>query len=185
MNKPSVYFMMLCLIAGVLASALFLAVVAFAQTDELDSFTQSPEEFVEETDAVEGISVPVEDPYLKSDLEVTKKQINSKLVLVLIICITAISVLSITLKHFKESEQATPDHMLNISALVLIIFGTILLVVIADFDQQLAPAIGIFGAVAGYVFGRMSFKEGPHGSNVPPPNANAPVVPPKGPPAGP
>ena len=44
--------------------------------------------------------------------------------------------------------------MVNGSGLVLVIFATVLVVVLAKVDQQLTAATGILGAIAGYLFGK-------------------------------
>ena len=44
---------------------------------------------------------------------------------------------------------------MNATGLVYIIFGTIILVLIATTEQQLTAAIGILGTVAGYLFGTL------------------------------
>ena len=46
-------------------------------------------------------------------------------------------------------------HLMNATGLVYIIFGTIILVLIATTEQQLTAAIGILGTVAGYLFGTL------------------------------
>jgi hypothetical protein len=55
-----------------------------------------------------------------------------------------------------ESKGAdSAPHIVNVTGLVYIIFGTIILVVLASTEQQLTAAIGILGAVAGYLFGTL------------------------------
>jgi hypothetical protein len=48
--------------------------------------------------------------------------------------------------------EALPREIMNASGLTLIIFGTILVVMIADVEQQLTASVGILGALAGYLF---------------------------------
>lgn len=43
--------------------------------------------------------------------------------------------------------------MVNASGLVLVVYATVLVVMIGKTDQQLMAAIGILGAIAGYLFG--------------------------------
>jgi hypothetical protein len=44
--------------------------------------------------------------------------------------------------------------VVNGSGLVLVIFATVLVVILAKVDQQLTAATGILGAIAGYLFGK-------------------------------
>lgn len=44
--------------------------------------------------------------------------------------------------------------MVNGSGLVLVVFATLLVMVLAKADQQLTAATGILGAIAGYLFGK-------------------------------
>lgn len=51
-----------------------------------------------------------------------------------------------------EAPGLTPQDVLNVSGLSLIIFGTLLVVMVADAEAQLTAAVGILGALAGYLF---------------------------------
>jgi drug/metabolite transporter superfamily protein YnfA len=51
--------------------------------------------------------------------------------------------------------KQAPGHIVGATGLVYIVFGTILLVVIANTEAQLTAAIGVLGAIAGYLFGRL------------------------------
>jgi hypothetical protein len=62
----------------------------------------------------------------------------------------------ILLRHLcGKNMNCTPMHLVNASGLILIIFGTLFLILLADVDEQLNAGIGIIGAVAGYLFGSM------------------------------
>ena len=58
--------------------------------------------------------------------------------------------------HFVMKTHYKADDIIHASGLVLLIFGTIILVVMVDVDQQLTAAMGILGAIAGYLFGSLS-----------------------------
>jgi drug/metabolite transporter (DMT)-like permease len=60
--------------------------------------------------------------------------------------------LVVVLWFLKQSPEATPKDMVNVTGLTLIVFGTIILVLIVDTTEQLTAAIGILGAIAGYLF---------------------------------
>jgi hypothetical protein len=50
--------------------------------------------------------------------------------------------------------RARASSMVSATGLIYVVFGTILVVVIANTEQQLTAAVGILGAVAGYLFGK-------------------------------
>ena len=75
------------------------------------------------------------------------------------IIVSSVAVLSllIVLSFMTRSgRRFSGTDIVNVSGLVFIIFGTIVLVIIADVDEQLTASIGILGAIAGYLFGRSS-----------------------------
>lgn len=55
---------------------------------------------------------------------------------------------------YLKSRDAPPETMVNGSGLVLVVFATLLVMVLAKADQQLTAATGILGAIAGYLFGK-------------------------------
>lgn len=75
---------------------------------------------------------------------------------VVLIIATAIIAQFLTLRCLHTVALCTPSHVFNATGLIYIIFGTILIVTIADNKDQLTASIGILGAIAGYLFGRMS-----------------------------
>lgn len=66
---------------------------------------------------------------------------------------TGILSLFLVLAYLK-SREAAPETVVNGSGLVLVIFATVLVVILAKVDQQLTAATGILGAIAGYLFGK-------------------------------
>jgi len=59
--------------------------------------------------------------------------------------------------------RATPHHakdLVTIVGLVSVIFGTILLVLVVDTSETLTAPMGIFGAIAGYLFSVAQKKDG-------------------------
>jgi TRAP-type mannitol/chloroaromatic compound transport system permease large subunit len=59
------------------------------------------------------------------------------------------------LPRAHASTQVLTTSVVSATGLIYIVFGTIILVVIATTEAQLTAAMGILGAVAGYLFGRM------------------------------
>lgn len=54
--------------------------------------------------------------------------------------------------YFLKSGAGSPRDMVNSAGLILIIFGTIILVLVVSTSEQLTAAIGVLGAIAGYLF---------------------------------
>ncbi len=62
--------------------------------------------------------------------------------------------LTVVLWTFRHSTNRTADHLVMASGLILIIYGAVAVLLVADTHEQLTAPIGIFGALAGYLFGR-------------------------------
>lgn len=54
--------------------------------------------------------------------------------------------------------------IVNGSGMVLVIYATVMVVIIAKAEQQLTAAIGILGAIVGYLFGATAKAQGESGS---------------------
>lgn len=61
--------------------------------------------------------------------------------------------LVLVLTFLCRNSSCTTSAVVNGSGLVLVIYATILVVVIARAEQQLTAAIGVLGAIIGYLFG--------------------------------
>ena len=70
-----------------------------------------------------------------------------------ILALTAIIAHLSTLRFLARMNGAA-SYVVSVTALIYVVFGTILLVVIATTEAQLTAAMGILGAVAGYIFGK-------------------------------
>ncbi len=73
--------------------------------------------------------------------------------LLIVVIVAAVASLVIVLLFLKLVGTRDSIAMVNATGLVLVVYGTILVVMISRADQQLTAAIGILGAVAGYLFG--------------------------------
>jgi hypothetical protein len=51
-------------------------------------------------------------------------------------------------------KEASADDAIRAYALVLIIIGTMVLICAGYSNDQIAPAVGLFGTIAGYLIGR-------------------------------
>jgi len=78
---------------------------------------------------------------------------KSRRVLILALIVAAIASLLIVLWFLKTIGTREASTMVNASGLVLVVYATVLVVMIGKTDQQLMAAIGILGAIAGYLFG--------------------------------
>lgn len=85
-----------------------------------------------------------------------KNKLYECIILVAGLIITLLIVLGLMSK--KSSFSA--NSIINASALILIIFGTIFIVVLSNAEAQLTASIGILGAIAGYLFGTMHKRDG-------------------------
>jgi hypothetical protein len=75
---------------------------------------------------------------------------------VLIVSGLLLGSLTIILAFLTRIKGAcTPAHLVTATGLPLVIFGTILVILLSDTEQQLTAAVGLLGAVAGYVFRSM------------------------------
>ena len=88
-----------------------------------------------------------------------EKESNRFWLTLAVACVGAIF-LFVSLHHMSKAAQKSgarenavrPSDIMNIVALHLIVFGTLLVVMTADVSDQLTAAAGILGALAGYIF---------------------------------
>lgn len=78
-------------------------------------------------------------------------------IILALLCLVSLSIVLTFLTRLKQDAQ--PKDIVSCAGLILIVFGTIILVLIVDTSEQLTAAIGILGAIAGYLF--RSAQEGP------------------------
>jgi len=71
-------------------------------------------------------------------------------IILALLCLLSLSIVLTFLIRLKEDVQ--PRDIVSGAGLILIVFGTIILVLIVDTSEQLTAAIGILGAIAGYLF---------------------------------
>jgi TRAP-type mannitol/chloroaromatic compound transport system permease large subunit len=105
-------------------------------------------------DAVQHESVPAATPGDDSDFfRYRMIQQRNAPIYAGILALTAIIAHLATLR-FLARMNGSASYVVSVTALIYVVFGTILLVVIASTEAQLTAAMGILGAVAGYVFGK-------------------------------
>lgn len=88
----------------------------------------------------------------REHLRLMKKEENKQIFAPTVAVMGLLSLLIVNYLLFTRGI-ASGAEIVNTTGLVLIIFGTLFVVVVADSDQQLTAAVGILGAVAGYLFG--------------------------------
>lgn len=74
--------------------------------------------------------------------------------LCILVSIALVVSLIIVLRFITRTSYEAMN-IIHISGLIFIVFGTIFIVILADVDAQLTAAMGILGAIAGYLFGTM------------------------------
>lgn len=103
-------------------------------------------------DSVADLTKQLKDPAVQErHSRVIEKQVDNELWYVMLLCFLSVSSLIVALQFLKQKSYK-PRDVINITGLTLIIFGTIILVLVVDTSEQLTAAIGILGAVAGYLF---------------------------------
>jgi hypothetical protein len=82
----------------------------------------------------------------------------------LLVSVFAMVGLLLVLVFMCRRPACSAAQMVTASGLVFVIFGTILLVILADVEEQLTASIGVLGAIAGYLFGKTQALDAPGGS---------------------
>lgn len=80
---------------------------------------------------------------------------RQKLYEILILSLLALSSLFIVLRFITAKPSYSASDIVNVTGMIFIIFGTIMLVIMVKTDEQLTASVGILGAIAGYLFGTM------------------------------
>jgi hypothetical protein len=91
--------------------------------------------------------------------EFNMRRENNKVYEIVILGVVALLSLFLVLRFLGAKSNTSAPHIVNATGLICIIFGTIMLVLMAQSDQQLTAAVGILGAVAGYLFRSMHQEE--------------------------
>lgn len=71
-------------------------------------------------------------------------------VILALLCLISLSIVMFFLVKIKQDVKA--KDIVSSAGLIIIVFGTIILVLIVDTTEQLTAAIGILGAISGYLF---------------------------------
>ena len=97
---------------------------------------------------------------LKKELLAQRSKYNFFSVMAL--CFLSLITVSLTLGFLSRQRfSASAGDIVNAIGLIIIVYGTIILVLVAEAEQQLTAAIGILGAIAGYLFGTIQLRVTP------------------------
>jgi membrane protein YqaA with SNARE-associated domain len=72
---------------------------------------------------------------------------------VMMLAFVAVFSLVVALTFIRNRPNCQPRDMVNITGLILVIFSTIIVILLADVEVQLTAAMGVLGGIAGYLFG--------------------------------
>ena len=97
-------------------------------------------------------AAPAPDPLAETEREWVLATAAHRLYFV--IGIMAVTIISLSLILFVlYKRNASAREIVNGSGLVLVIFGVVILMIVANQTEQLTASIGVLGAIAGYLFG--------------------------------
>jgi hypothetical protein len=75
---------------------------------------------------------------------------------VILLSFVAVITLMIVLWFMRDNPKCQPRDMVNSTGLILVIFSTIIVILLADVEVQLTAAMGVLGGIAGYLFGTIN-----------------------------
>lgn len=75
---------------------------------------------------------------------------------VVLLSIVAVVTLLVVLSFMRDNPKCQPRDMVNTTGLILVIFSTIIVILLADVEVQLTAAMGVLGGIAGYLFGTIN-----------------------------
>ena len=134
-----------------LICVLFLPVNVFAVEGGGDFSSQEAE--LETLDFEQAISDISSNGAGRLNKAVNPTQVENEFYYVVILALLCLFSLGIVLTFLTRLKQdVKPNDVVSGAGLILIVFGTIILVLIVDTSEQLTAAIGILGAIAGYLF---------------------------------
>ncbi len=112
--------------------------------EEMNSLLTS---MLQRLDSLEAITTSTE----KESETILIERMSNERWYVITLCVLSIISQVIILSFLKLKDHSARE-LVSASGLSLIIFGTIILVMVVNTTEQLTAAIGILGAIAGYLF---------------------------------
>ena len=86
---------------------------------------------------------------------------NFEFVLSLMVLFFGGFTLVVEYRLLSKSEKVNPDDAFKIIVITLIVVGSLFLITAGYTNNQIAPAMGLFGTIAGYLIGKTSVKQNP------------------------
>ncbi len=86
------------------------------------------------------------------EMRFAMSKLESEFWYVITLSVMCVVSLVTALAFLVRRQSYTPKDMVNVIGLTLIIYSTIILVLVVSTSEQLTAAIGILGAIAGYLF---------------------------------
>ncbi len=114
----------------------------------VDSADESALESIAFGNVVDEITAPE----VPKGENLAKHRIENEFWYVIILAVMAMASMLLVLWFLKQKDETTPKDIVNAAGLIVIVFSTIILVLVVDTTEQLTAAIGILGAIAGYLF---------------------------------
>jgi Na+/melibiose symporter-like transporter len=111
----------------------------------------SQDELTEAIDSLEAVNTSED---AGNVAEVVSLMSNREFVLSVIILLFGIAIVVIEYRLIKTAVNPNVTDIMKIFTVTLIIIGTMLLISSGFSSQQIAPAFGLFGTIAGYLLGR-------------------------------
>ncbi len=148
---------MKCTLIGVATASLLLAAVSFGENAPT---TLSELERQVASDAAKvGQAEPRSQETIADYSRYRMEEEANRRILALSVMGMGLLSLFLVLVYLKGRESP-PETIVNGSGLVLVVFATLLVVILAKAEQQLTASTGILGALAGYLFGRSTKDSG-------------------------
>ena len=99
---------------------------------------------------IEGLRIQNE--ISKREMEFAMSKLDSEFWYVITLSTMCVLSLVIALGFLIRRDTYSPKDIVNVIGLTLIIYSTIILVLVVSTSEQLTAAIGVLGAIAGYLF---------------------------------
>ncbi|WP_345986408.1 hypothetical protein WCX49_04610 [Sulfurimonas sp. HSL-1656] len=101
---------------------------------------------------------PTDNEYLKTQADLIILKMENERYYVLALSLLSVVMFTVSFMFLRHKEYDTSD-IIHLAGLNIIIFGTIILVLVVETNEQLTAAIGVLGAIAGYLFRSLQEKE--------------------------
>lgn len=108
----------------------------------------------------EGVLTPAprgsgEAPIIPGEVVAGGRYLSSReFLLALLVAAMLLTTLSLQFVLLRKMERLRAEDTLRCFGLTLVITGTVFFIVAGFDSEQIAPAIGLFGTIAGYILGR-------------------------------